>query len=246
MNPENGLDEYQEPDDTTPSILLDLLQATDEDKQVAWVKITDVYMAPLFNLYIRLGLPKEAAQDCVQDTLMSLFLAMQKGNFKHDGRQLTVQNYIFSIAYKKAFDKFKELNKHCAQGGTANQEILSRMQADESQDTSSEEILASNRVDSELLDEQELRKFGLTVLIEAIEHTKRRNQDLKSWRVFEMWVIEGLSYEEIENQLGVNPNSAKQMVFKNKKRLAEHLELNGKAEIETYFSNIRSEKNNLD
>ncbi len=190
----------------TTSFLLERLK--DPADQEIWRMFTERYRPMIVRTARRLGLGQDDAQDAAQMALMAFFTAYREG--KYDPAKGRLRHWLFGIARHwilNTFDKRKHRQVDVA--GPADQtDFFARQPADDHM---------------EQIWEQEWRESTLRTCMLQV----RTEFDPKTLRAFELFAQEGLSAQQVADQLGMTSNAvfiAKHRVLKRIRELLPEME----------------------
>uniref|UniRef100_UPI0040491408 sigma-70 family RNA polymerase sigma factor n=1 Tax=Flavobacterium sp. TaxID=239 RepID=UPI0040491408 len=172
-----------------------------------WV---DQYADYLFNYAVTRVSDAEIAKDIVQET----FLAGLKSakNFKGDAAERT---WLIAILKRKVIDHYRKINSN---KGKAEVRMSYNSSSDEDGDWLEEQVADPFSVLEN--DEIENEELGL-----AIQNCIDK-LPTKQARVFKMKTIQGISTEDICNELGINPSNLWVMIHRSRTALMDCLNQN--------------------
>lgn len=184
---------------TRVSLLVRLRDAKDAD---AWSQFVDIYGPLVFNFARRCGIQEADAADLVQEVMSEVSKSIAR--FEYDPQQGKFRSWLYKIAKRTAGHvRRRQQRQPKGTGDTATHNRLNELP-----DTRFE--------DEQFWDDQYQRQ-----LLEWAADRIRDNFQPATWQAFWLTAVEGLSAQEVAQQLGINVGSV--YVAKNRvtKRLAE-------------------------
>jgi RNA polymerase sigma-70 factor (ECF subfamily) len=176
-------------------------------KPDVWV---DQYADYLFNYAVGRVSDAEIAKDIVQET----FLAGLKSakNFKGDASERT---WLIAILKRKVIDHYRKINSN---KGKAEVRMTYSSSVDSEGDWLEEQVADPfSTLENDVIENEEL---GLAIQECIVKLPK------KQARVFQMKTIQGVSTEDICNELGINPSNLWVMIHRSRSALMECLNKN--------------------
>lgn len=182
---------------TTSTILRDLREF---ERGATWSAFVERFRRPIISFARRLGHSREDAEDVAQETLATFAEGYREG--KYDREQGRLSHWLFGIAYRKALKHRERAAKREVGRGTAD-------------DT--ESFIGS------LPDQREAtnvwdREWQRSLLDECMRRV-REEVEPRTWRTFEMTVLENRPVADVVTTLTMNQTT----VYNSKHRVVKRL-----------------------
>jgi RNA polymerase sigma factor (sigma-70 family) len=173
-----------------------------------WERFYRIYAGPIFGLARQFGLDPNAAQDVVQETMMSLTKALL--TFEYDPAKGKFRGWLWRLVRNKTQEAWRRSKKHQA---------TSLDQTDQGSQIAQINQLQSNDVPADEMLEKawrlQLVNSGMKLLSQTPQISKR-NLD-----IFRAVAIEGRDANEVAVQFDTNLNNIKQIRHRMTDRLTE-------------------------
>ena len=174
---------------TSPTLLGRLRDVEDDD---AWERFYDLYSPLIVGFSRQQGCSCAQANDVLQETMMCAMRTLP--SFAYDPVRGQFRSYLLRIVDSRIKDAYRRGKRLCllADGGEAGEEM------DVAADSS-----------AEALGEQWDRLWDQNVLLHALTRVKKR-VNRRTYRSFDLYVLEGWSVEDVCAETGVSPNTVYQ------------------------------------
>ena len=169
----------------TRSSLLERLK--DLDNKAGWSQFFDAYWKLLYCVALRAGLKPHAAEDVVQDTVVSV--AREIGGFEYDRRQGTFKGWLYTVLRRRIADHYRKEKRHLPVSDGLNGAIDAAALPD------------SNGVDLERIWSEE---WATNLVSTALGRVRHRISD-RDYQIFHCITIQGWTVLQTCRQLQLNP-----------------------------------------
>jgi RNA polymerase sigma factor (sigma-70 family) len=175
-----------ETDELIPTRETLLSRLRDLDDRTSWEEFFDTYWRLIYNVARRAGFSDAAAQDIVQETLVTLSRHMPE--FRYQPGVGSFKSWLLQITRSRIFDALRR--KHSRQDGkfVVREEALSTS------------VLEAQPTDSEL-DAIWEKEWNSHLLDRAMEHVKR-HADARQFQLFYLHVVENVPALQVARRLG--------------------------------------------
>ncbi len=181
---------------TTSPTLLDQLRNTDD--HAAWQRFFDLYSPLIIGFSRRRGCSLHQAHDVLQETMVCLMKVLP--NFQYDRARGQFRSFLFRIVAARIMDAYRRNRRYCltvdaprtaGDAGGAHRPV-----ADPAHNPDTAPDLWN-------------RMWDYNLLVNALDKVRRR-VNTRTFRSFEMYVLQEMSASEVADRLGIAPNTVHQ------------------------------------
>ena len=180
---------------TSPTLLVRLRDVDDDD---AWERFYDLYSPLIVGFSRRQGCSPAQANDVLQETMMCAMRVLS--SFAYDPARGQFRSYLLRIVDSRIKDAYRRSKRLCLLG-------------DDSAAEDAVDVLADSSV--EALGERWDRLWDQNVLLHALARVRKR-VNRRTYRSFELSVLQGRPVEDVCREVGVNANT----VYQHRARVA--------------------------
>lgn len=180
---------------TSPTLLVRLREVDDED---AWERFYDLYSPLILGFSRQQGCSAAQANDVLQETMMCAMRVLS--SFAYDPARGQFRSYLLRIVDSRIKDAYRRSKRLCLLG-------------DDSAAEDAVDVLADSSV--EALGERWDRLWDQNVLLHALARVRKR-VNRRTYRSFELSVLQGRPVEDVCREVGVNANT----VYQHRARVA--------------------------
>lgn len=182
-----------------------LQRLSDFDDREAWGRFSQRFLRPIQSYARRRGLTNEEAEDVAQETLLAFAEAYRAGRFDRDKGRLS--HWIFGIAWRRIDHARRKPGRTAPDG---------RERPADSAEWMNFAAPTSVSPEWEEVWERSMLEAGLRQV--------RGEFEPKTFRAFEMIVLDGRAIEDVESELGTTRNAIAIAKHRVSKRLRELIE----------------------